>query len=352
MTAAARARRLTALTGARAPIVLAPMAGSGGVDLAVAAIAGGALGSLPCALLDPATVADQVTAVRARVAGPIALNFFCHDPGGTPEESEWLATLAPFYAAEGVAPPQTPPPSRRPFDTAMCDVVERVRPEVVSFHFGLPDTGLLARVRATGARIFATATTVAEARILAENGCDAVVAQGFEAGGHAGYFLDGHRPVGLVALVPQIADAVDLPVIAAGGIADARGVAAAFALGASGVQIGTAYLACPESMASAPHRRRLGTPEAAQSVFTNLFSGGLARGMRNRLIDAIGPIHPAAPRFPHAGAALVPLRAAAETDGRDDYSPLWAGQSAPFARVESARLLTERLARAIEGVTL
>lgn len=349
MTAAARAARLTALTGARAPVVQAPMAGSGGVALAVAAIAGGALGSLPCALLDPATVAEQVAAVRARAAGSLALNFFCHDLGGAPDEAAWWATLAPFYAVEGVAPPQAPSPLRRPFNSDMCAVVERLRPEVVSFHFGIPDDTLLARVRAAGARIFATATSVAEARILAGRGCDAVIAQGYEAGGHAGYFDGGHRPVGLVALVPQIADAIDLPIIAAGGIADQRGIAAAFALGASGVQIGTAYLACPESLASPVHRRRIGTPESADSVFTNLFSGRPARGLRNRLIDALGALHPDAPPFPHAGAALSPLRAAAEAQGRDNYSPLWAGQAAPLARAVSARALTEDFARAAQG---
>jgi nitronate monooxygenase len=228
----------------------------------------------------------------------------------------------------------------------MAAAIEAARPEFVSFHFGLPDAPLLARVRESGARLIGNATSVAEARFLADEGCDAIIAQGFEAGGHAGHFLHGHHPVGLMALVPQIVDAVAVPVIAAGGIAEPRGVRAAIALGAAAVQVGTAYLHAPEADTSAPHRAALADADAGDSVFTNLFSGGLARGLRNRLIAAIGPVSAAAPPFPYASAALAPLRAHAESEGRGDYSPLWAGQGVALARVEPAAALTRRLGEA------
>ncbi|WCM27543.1 nitronate monooxygenase [Sphingomonas sp. QA11] len=342
----AATRAFLAMTGARLPLVQAPMANFAGTDLAIAAMGAGAVGSLPCAVLDAGVVVTQVAAVRAAVKGPLNLNFFCHKLGPAPDETAWRTTLSPFYADEGVAAPTDAPPLRRPFDAAMGDVVEAVRPEVVSFHFGLPDEDLLVRVKATGALVFGCATNVAEARWLAERGCDAVIAQGFEAGGHAGYFLAGHRPVGLIALVPQIVDAVHVPVIAAGGIADARGVAAAMALGAAAVQVGTAYLRTPEARPSAALRHRMETATADDSVFTNLFSGGLARGLRNRATDTLGAVNDTAPPFPYASAALAPLRAHAESEGRGDYSPLWSGQGVALASADSAAALTDRLGNA------
>lgn len=339
------------LTGARVPIVQAPMAGAGGVALAAAAIRGGAVGSLPCAMLTPDQVRAQVAEVRAQAEGPLNLNFFCHALGEPPDDREWRAVLAPFYAKEGVGPPKTPPPLRAPFDEAMCAVVDEVRPELVSFHFGLPEASLVDRVRRAGALIIGNATTRAEASFLT-NHVDLIIAQGFEAGGHAGYFLDGYRPEGTLALARKVALDADIPLvptIAAGGIADAEGIAAALIAGAGAVQLGTAYLHTPEATISAAHRAALGE----ETVVTNLFSGGLARGMRNALIDAIGPVHPSAPRFPYASAALADLRRVAEADGRGDYSPLWAGQAAALGKplagdpLESAQALTERLAREV-----
>ena len=331
------------LSGAHFPLIQAPMAGFAGAELAIAAIGAGAVGSLACATLSPEMVVESVAAIRAAVRGPLNLNVFCHRLGPPPDTAGWEAQLAPCYVAEDLPRPTTAPPLRRPFDAAMAEAIEAAQPEFVSFHFGLPEPALLARMRATGARLIGNATTVAEARFLAEQGCDAIIAQGFEAGGHAGHFRNGHKPVGLVALVPQIVDAVAVPVIAAGGIADARGVRAAIALGASAVQVGTAYLRTPESKASDPHRAALDGASADDSVFTNLFSGGLARGLRNRLIDAIGPVSAAAPPFPYASAALAPLRAHAESEGRGDYSPLWAGQGVALSGAEPAAALTRRL---------
>lgn len=336
----AASARFLELTGAAVPIVQAPMAGAGGVALAVAAIRGGALGSLPCALLSVEQLRAQVAGVRAAADGPLNLNFFCHELDEAPDDSAWRNALAPFFAREHGAPPEGAASLRRPFDEALCEAVEAVRPEIVSFHFGLPAPALLARVKAV-AKIFGNATTVDEARFLARQGCDAVIAQGSEAGGHAGWFLEGHRPIGTLALVRRVVRAVDVPVIAAGGIVDGAGVAAALTLGASGAQLGTAYLATPESMASPTHRPLLGSE--AETVFTNVLTGRAARGFRNRLIDALGPISPIAPAFPHAATALAPLRAAAEADGRGDYSPLWAGQAAALARAMPAEALTRLL---------
>jgi nitronate monooxygenase len=342
--------RFLALTGARLPLVQAPMANFAGSALAIAALKAGAVGSLACAVLSPGQVAAEVAAIRAAASGPINLNFFCHTLGPQPDESAWHAALAPFYQAEGVAPPAQPPVLRKPFDAAMAEVIEAVRPEIVSFHFGLPERDLLDRIRATGARIFGNATNVMEAQFLAGAKVDAIVAQGFEAGGHAGHFLIGHRPIGVLALVRQILKDVDLPVIAAGGIADTGAVRGAIAAGAAAVQVGTAYLRTPEATTSGVHRRRLAEAGPEDSVFTNLFSGGLARGLRNRLIEVLGPVSDVAPPFPYASAALAQLRAKAEADGRGDYSPLWAGQGVRLAGDGPAEELTARLgAAALEG---
>jgi nitronate monooxygenase len=337
--------RFSKLLGSRLPIVAAPMAGAAGVELAVAAIRGGAVGSLPCAMLGPDEVRAQAAEVRRRADGPINLNFFCHDLAEPPDDREWRQLLAPYYALESIEPRTGGAPSRRPFDEAMCAVVEEVRPELVSFHFGMPDERLVKRLFAAGPRILGNATTAEEATLLALRGCDAIIAQGFEAGGHSGYFAGGYKPVGLFALVRQIVRSLPLPVIAAGGIVDGEGVAAAMLLGACAVQIGTAYLVTPESRIAAPHRAKLGTLHGEETVVTNLFTGREARGLRNALIDSEGPIRTEAPLFPHASAALAPLRAAAEADGRGDYSPMWAGQAAGLVQASGAQALTERLGR-------
>jgi nitronate monooxygenase len=339
-------RGFAALLGSRHPILLAPMAGAGGVDLAAGAIEGGATGSLPCATLTPGEMCAQVGALRARAPGPVNLNFFCHLMPAEPDERGWRALLAPFHDRYGVAARQEAGPVRRPFDEAMCEAVEAIRPELVSFHFGLPKDRLLDRVRRSGARVIATATTVEEARRLAECGIDGIVAQGWEAGGHAGRFLGG-RPdeqMGLFALLPQIADAVRQPVIAAGGIADGRGIAAALTLGAAAVQIGTAYLHCPESLIPPAHRAALASEAAERSVFTNLFSGGLARGLWTAPMEELGPVRPEAPPFPLATAALIPLARAAADRGEAGFRPMWAGQAARLGRPLPARELTELLA--------
>jgi len=327
------------------PIILAPMAGAGGVALAIAVARAGGLGSLPCGMASPERIEREVAEFRAAVSAPLNLNFFCHELPEQVDDSAWRTLLEPYYA-EFRAEPGNPPPLRRPFSPEWADLVERLRPEVVSFHFGLPASGLLDRVRATGALIIGNATSLAEGRWLVERGVDAVIAQGWEAGGHSGYFLtDAPEQIGTFALVRLLSDALPAPVIAAGGIMDGRGVAAALTLGASAVQLGTAFLGSPESLIAAPYRRALASERAEHTVMTNLISGRLARGIPNRLIAELGPLRAEAPAYPHASTALAPLRRAAEAQDRDDFTPLWAGQGAPLARVEPATDTIERLAR-------
>ena len=280
---------------------------------------------------------------------PLNLNFFCHiqSPADAAREAAWRARLTPYYQEKALDPQAAiASVARLPFDDIACGLVEELRPEVVSFHFGLPDPILLARVKSAGAKVIASATTVAEARWLETHGCDAVIAMGAEAGGHRGNFLshDMARQIGTFALVPQIVDAVQVPVIAAGGIADGRGIAAALALGASAVQIGTAYLFSPEAKVSAPHARALATATDEDTELTNLFTGRPARGIINRLMQEIGPFSKDAPDFPQASRALAPLKAKAEAEGSGDFSNLWSGQAARLARHLPAKDLTRMLA--------
>jgi nitronate monooxygenase len=331
------------------PILLAPMAGAMDFELAVAVAEGGALASLPCAMLTPDRLREQVEKFRARTDKPVNLNFFCHTPSvpNNAREDAWRERLKPYYLELAIDPAEPVPTSNRaPFDAAFCEVVADLKPQAVSFHFGLPEAGLLRRVKAAGCVVLSSATTVKEARWLEQRGADVVIAQGFEAGGHRGMFLsdDLSRQAGTFALVPQIVDAVKVPVIAAGGVSDARGIAAALLLGASGVQIGSAFLHCPESKISAPHREALKSVGDDGSTVTNLMSGRPARGVVNRLIRELGPINPIAPDFPLAAGALAPLRAKAEAAGSGDFSPMWSGQAAALGRAMPARELTQALA--------
>jgi nitronate monooxygenase len=334
---------LESLLSIEIPIIQAPMAGSQGSRLAVAVSEAGGLGSLPCAMLSDEAMRGEVEAIRAATSRPFNLNFFCHAPPASTDDRAWRARLHAYYdeldAREG------PAASRRPFDAEACTLVEALRPPVVSFHFGLPDEALLRRVRDSGAKILSSATTVSEARWLAEHGCDAIIAQGVEAGGHRGMFLDTDitRQVGTIALVPQIVDAVKLPVIAAGGIGDARGIVAALALGAAGVQLGSAYLVTPEAATSALHRQALASACDDSSVLTNVFSGRPARGIVNRLVREVGPMAIEAPAFPVAGGAVAPLRQKAEAKGSSAFSPLWTGQAVKLSRVMPAGELTRTL---------
>jgi nitronate monooxygenase len=342
-------RRLLDLLNIEFPIIQAPMAASDSVALARSVSSTGALGSLGCALLTPDQVRDAMRALRHEMASPVNLNFFCHtmeapDRGVT---QRWKSFLKPHYERWGLDIDTVPDSRLRlPFDEEMCAVVEEVKPEVVSFHFGLPAPSLVDRLKRRGMKIVSSATSVTEAKWLESRGCDAIVAQGIEAGGHRGMFLETNvaTQAGLFALLPQVADAVSVPVIAAGGIADARGVVAAFALGASGVQLGTAYLFCPEANVSPLYRRALEQATDDGTVLTNLFSGRPARGILNRYLQESGPISGAAPPFPHAATLVAPLRAASEKAGSVDYMQMWAGQAAGLGKPMPADQFTRSLA--------
>ena len=337
------------LFGIRLPIIQAPMAGSVFAEMVIAVSEAGGLGSLPCALLSVEQARKELETIRQKTSCPIAVNFFCHTPPQVDpdRETRWQKRLHRYYTDLGLDQNQpVTAPNRTPFDEKMCDVVSEFRPEVVSFHFGLPHEKLLRRVRETGAKIISSATTTQEARWLEDHGCDAIIAQGYEAGGHRGMFLTKNvsSQPGLMALVPQIVDAVKVPAIASGGIADGRGIAAAFALGAAAVQIGTAYLFCPEAKISPVFREALRTAKDDDTVITNLITGRPARGIANRLIRDLGAMSDDVPEFPLAATGLAPLRAISEKAGCGDFSPLWSGQAARLGRELPAAELTKRLA--------
>ena len=357
-------------------LLQAPMAGSQGSALALAVCASGGIGALPAAMLSPEALTQDLRALSQGTHRPWTVNFFCHTP---PEpdparETAWRMALAPFYAEAGLDIAAVPAGAGRvPFSHAVADLVEPFRPPVVSFHFGLPAPDLLARVKGWGSVVLSSATTVDEALWLEAQGVDAVIAQGIEAGGHRGMFLNPHAPplrgslppggadpawggpapdhltadlttqMGTFALLPQVVAAVQVPVIAAGGIADAAGVRAALTLGAAGVQVGTAYLCCDEATTSAIHRAALQSEAARHTALTTLFSGRPARGIVNRVMRELGPLNPAAPAFPTATAAITPLRAHWEQLGSGDFSPLWSGQNASHCRAQPAADLTRHL---------
>ncbi|MCG2583131.1 nitronate monooxygenase family protein [Massilia sp. TS11] len=332
------------------PLLQAPMAGVQDAALCIAVSRAGGLGALPAAMLTPEALGQQLAAIAAAAPGPYNVNFFCHQTP-TPDparEQAWRAGLGPYYAAAGIDPAGIAAgPGRAPFSAAQLEVIAAFRPPVVSFHFGLPEAALLARVKAWGALVLASATTLDEGQWLVEHGADVVIAQGLEAGGHRGHFLshDLSRQMGTFALLPQLAQRLPVPVVAAGGIADAAGVRAAMVLGAAGVQVGTAYLLADEARTSAVHRQALQSPRAAHTALTNLFTGRPARGIVNRLMRELGPLSELAPAFPLATAALAPLRAQAEAEGSGEMSPLWAGQNAAGCRAAPAAVITATLAQ-------
>jgi nitronate monooxygenase len=343
---------LQQLLGTELPLIQAPMAGIQGSAMAIAVSNAGGLGSLPCAMLGNEALRSELAAIRAGTGKPYNVNFFAH---ATPapdaaREATWREALTPYYREFGIDTASIPAgPGRNPFSAEVAELLAEFRPPVVSFHFGLPAEALLAQVRGWGSKILASATTVDEALWLEAQGVDAVIAQGLEAGGHRGHFLshDLTKQLGTFALLPQVVGAVRLPVIAAGGIADADGVRAAMALGAAGVQVGTAYMLAPEATTSALHRAALQSDAARHTALTNLFTGRPARGIVNRVMRDLGPIGAAAPEFPLATSAIAPLRAKAEAQGSGDFSPLWSGQNAMGCRELPAAEITRALARGL-----
>lgn len=338
--------------GINLPVIQAPMAGSNDSTLVIAVANAGGLGSLPCAMLSVEQIRSEVAKIRAATTKPFNLNFFSHPEPvrDAKKESDWKNLFQPYYQEFGIDPAATSEaPLRKSFNQEICALVEELKPAVVSFHFGLPADHLVKRVKAAGALVLSSATTVAEARWLEAHGCDAIIAQGLEAGGHRGLFLTSelNSQLGTFALLPQIVDAVKIPVIASGGIADARGVKAAFAMGACAVQVGTSYLLCHEAKTHALHRKALLNAQDKDTALTNIFSGRPARGIVNRVMKDLGPMSAKAPDFPLAGTPLLPLRAGVDVANQADFMPLWAGQSVSLAKEISATELTQILGRSI-----
>jgi nitronate monooxygenase len=300
-------------------------------------------------MLTPEAMGRELDAIRAATRNPYNVNFFCHRPvaASVDRESAWRRALAPYYKEYGIDEASiSAGPGRSPFTAEAADALEAYKPPVVSFHFGLPAPDQVARLKMWGSKILASATTVEEARWLEAQGADAIIAQGIEAGGHRGHFLNTDVAIqpGTFALVPQVVRAVKVPVIAAGGIADAAGVRAALALGAAGVQVGTAFLLCPEATTSAVHRAALKSEQARHTALTNLFTGGVARGIVNRIMRELGPLSDKVPVFPLATSAIAPLRAKAEAKGSSDFSPIWSGQNATGCREVPAAEVMRSLA--------
>lgn len=335
--------------GIELPIIQAPMAGVQNSTLAIAVSEAGGLGSLPCAMLSPEALCDELRLIHSQTSRPVNLNFFCHSqPIPNPQRAAvWQAALADYYTEFGIDQASiVAGPARMPFSAEMVDILEVFKPAVMSFHFGLPSPQLLTRIRSWGTTILSSATTVAEALYLEQQGVDAIIAQGLEAGGHRGMFLseDLSTQMGTFALLPQLVQSVRLPIIAAGGIANAQGVRAALTLGAQAAQVGTAYLLCPEATTNGLHRAALQSDAAQHTAITNLFTGRPARGIMNRIMRELGPLSPLAPAFPLAATPIAPLRAAAESQGSSDFSPLWAGQNTSGCKPVPAAELTLELA--------
>ena len=354
---------LCRLLGLRHPIIQAPMAGVQGHELAAAASRAGVLGSLPSATFSAEAFKSELQALTAALdarsqgpgtALPWALNFFCHRPTDAQAlqaEAAWCKAVTPWARQAGLPAPAPAGAARAPFSAALADLIEPFRPPVVSFHFGLPAPDLLSRVKAWGTKVLSSATTVEEAVWLQANGADAVIAQGWEAGGHRGHFLkpdlDLAGQAGLFALLPRIVAAVRIPVIAAGAIVDAASVRATLALGAAGVQAGTAFLCCPEARTSAVHRAALAGAlpgVGSDSVVTAAFTGRPARALVNRWARESGAVQAHIPPFPLAAGALAGLRQAAEAAGQGDFSPLWAGQNTRACRTVPAAEVVRELA--------
>ena len=336
--------------GVQFPLIQAPMAGAQDEELAIAVAQAGGAGSIPCAALTPKEVYASATRFKSATNGPLSLNFFCHTTPNFDQKREalWLNELQRYYDGLSLTPEYPMSGVPRSLDADMVDVACNIEPAIASFHFGLPAAEYVERIRATGVKIIATATTVAEAIFLEQNGCDAVIAQSKSAGGHQGSFLSITTPTRLstMDLVPQIAAAVSIPVIAAGGIADASDIRAVMTSGASGTQIGTRFLKSPESKITAIHRDILDGDIIRATAITNVFTGRPARGFINKLVREIGPINPNVQAYPLAIPALAPLKSA--TTGSEDFISLWAGENWKTGAPKPAADIVKELAIGFE----
>ena len=342
-----KSNALTELFGIRLPIVQAPMASAATPKLAAAVTNAGGLGSLGCAMSSADEVRDQCRTMRNATNGTYNVNFFVHkEPKADARAVATMrAMLKPYYDEMGLGEVPADPRPIPTFDAPRLEVLLDEKPPLVSFHFGLPDKKALKALKDQGTLIIACATTVAEAKILEAAGVDAIVAQGFEAGGHRGTFAPPYEAgdIGTFALVPQVVDAVAVPVIAAGGIADGRGIAAAMMLGASAVQMGTAFLTCPESAVAPVWRKALTEARADGTRLTAAFSGRPARGLENRYMREMAGKQAMFPAFPIPNVLTGPLRKASADQSSPDFLSMWSGQSAALSKSLPAKELVEAL---------
>ena len=344
--------------GVGLPIIQAPMAGTSTPAMAAAVTNAGALGSIAVGAVDAAGALDMIDAVKARTSGPFNVNVFCHAPAVARPNREraWLQALRPVFARYDAQPPAVIGEIYTSFvaDAAMLDLLIETRPAVVSFHFGLPPAAAITRLKSAGIVLFSTATNLDEAKRAVVAGVDAIVAQGFEAGGHRGVFDPGaaDSQLGALDLTRLLVRNIEVPVIVAGGIMDGASIAAALSLGAAAAQMGTAFIACPESGADRYHREALFEPGAGATEMTALISGRPARCLSNKftaLKDAeLKGV--AVPDYPIAYDAGKALAAAAKAKGEGGFSAQWAGQGAPLARAMPAAQLVRVLADELAAV--
>jgi nitronate monooxygenase len=337
---------LSEVLGIDIPIIQAPMAGVQNWRLAAAVSNAGALGSIPCGMLGNDQIVQEIEAFRAASNAHYNLNFFCHAMPAFDQavQDRWLQRLAPYYREWHLDPPAEIGALRRPFDEQIAEAIAAYKPPVLSFHFGLPEPSLVDAIKSWGGIILSSATTLDEGQWLQDNGADAVIAQGVEAGGHRAMFLtqDIATQSAMQPLLDGLLEKLSVPVIAAGGISNNAKVKSVLSSGAAAVQIGTSYLLCDEATSSQPHRIAL-QELGAETALTNVFSGRPARGICNRLMQELNGFCDDAPAFPYAAVALGPLRTAAEAAGSSDFTPLWAGIDRSGCREISAAALTRSL---------
>ena len=344
---------LIELLGIAHPIIQAPMAGSTTPAIVAAVSNAGGLGSLGCARDTGQSLRQRAGEIRRATNKPYNLNFFVHknpppDPDGV---ARMARRLKPYYDELGLGEAPEPKQIYPDFDDGIVDALLELRPPIVSFHYGMPDADAVAALKNVGSVIISSATTAEEARWLEDAGADAIIAQGYEAGGHRGT-REPSTDTGLggIALIPQVADAVKVPVIAAGGIADGRGIAAAFALGASGVQMGTAFLSAPESGINPLYRNALLRGAAMGTALTRTISGRMARGLRNRFIEEMRASEDESLAFPLQYGLTGPLQVASAKKGSDEMLAMWAGQSVALNRAMPAGELLETLVEETRAV--
>jgi len=341
--------KLASMMGIEHAIILAPMAGGTSTPALVAAVSNaGGLGSLGAGYMTPDDIAKAIAEIHERTSKPFAVNLFAggYDGTGSSDTAAMLKLIAPWHERLGLPPPAAPAGSLPAFEQQIEALLDSKVP-VFSFTFGIPAAGIMRRMKDRGIKLIGTATTVAEARALDQAGADAIVAQGSEAGAHRGTFIAAPEDslVGTIALVPQMADAVSVPVIASGGIMDGRGIVAAAALGASGVQLGTAFMACPESGAPPAHKAAIRAVHDDGTTLTRAFSGRLARGITNGFAAAMRGHEDQLLPYPAQNNLTRPMRTAAAKQGNADCLSLWAGQAAPLAREMPAAELVAQLLR-------